>query len=135
MEDNIEIEELFEDEELEAIEKYARKWDIPAICVCESTIYFTSSSLEIIPERIRWFTTSSLVIGLPACEADVDGFKVRRSEKHQGVTTHFPTALKRKKVKLGTYKIYKYKDGFAFKRYEPIMLRKGYSSGGNTEGS
>ena len=116
----VEFEELnFEEEDLEEVEKKFRYYiNYPLVNVGQH-LYFNKASAEIIPEFIKWFTTSTLVIGLPTDEHDKNGFRTRKVRG--AVVANLPTVIgKGKKLKRGLYKIYKYKDGFAFKRYEQV---------------
>ena len=110
---------LISDEELEEIEKrFSVYSDTPMVNV-GSQLYFNMAAASVIPKTVRWYTTSSLVIGLPTDEADIRGFKTRLVGV--GIQASVPSGLREKKVHRGLYKVYKYKDGFAFKRYEPVV--------------
>ena len=117
--DNI-FEEIFLDEELELIIKRMAKFqNIPAAHVGERYIYFNRLSSKIIPDFIKWYTSSNLVIGTPSEKNDYNAYYTRRA--NDTVMASIPTTLIReKKIKKGYYQIYKYKDGFCFKRYEPL---------------
>ena len=111
---------LVNDEELEEIEKQFRVYsDIPLVNIGTQALYFNTSAAGIIPRTIRWYTTSSLVIGLPTDDEDRHGFKTKGSGN--AIQASLPSGMKEKKLRRGLYKIYKYKDGFAFKRYEPFV--------------
>lgn len=114
-------------EELETIEKLTNfiSLDFPAVHLGETTIYFNTMAENIIPDYIRWMVSTEYVIGLPTDKNDPNGYcSQKRSclkKRTSGVTACFPVKLrKEKKIKTGCYKIYRYKDGFAFKRYEQI---------------
>ena len=128
MSDQFEFEEisLADDEELEEILRVNHGyWELfPCITVCDHTFYFNRISNAIIPKRLKWFATSELIIGLPASEVDVNSFTVRNYTHSSGKVTTFPSFMQQKKIKHGVYKLYKYKDGFAFKRYEPLIGRE-----------
>lgn len=118
--DDLDIaEELqIDDDELELVVKHlGAMFDDPVVSIGEKTAYFNSRTDSFVPERIKWFTTNDYVIGLKAADDDKNGYRVR---KEQGTTiAHVPAKLlKEKKIKMGYYKLYKYKTGFAFKRYE-----------------
>ena len=128
MEDQFELEELELDdsEELEELLKLTHSyWELfPCITVSDHTLYFNRMSNAIVPKRLKWFATSELIIGLPASEVDVNSFAVKNYAGTSGKATRFPSFMQQKKIKRGVYKLYKYKDGFAFKRYEPIIGRE-----------
>lgn len=115
------LEELEIDEsELELISKTRNsKFDFPVIGISQQAVFFNRYAVDMVPPRIKWFTTSEYVIGIPAARDDRDGYITRKVWNE--VVVHFPVPLrKQKKIKPGHYKLYKYKDGFAFKRYEQL---------------
>lgn len=119
--DNLDFEELQLDEsEFELILKQNYdKYDYPVVGITNDNAFFNKHAVSIIPTRIKWFTTSEYVIGLPASENDKNRYKARRVWNE--VVTHIPKDMKNnKKIGVGHYKVYKYKDGFAFKRYEQL---------------
>jgi hypothetical protein len=72
-------------------------------------------------QGVNWYLNQNYVIAMPsdAINAYRACVKSSRGAARQGYT--FPKSLiDDRKVKTGCYKIYKYKDGFAFKPYEPI---------------
>lgn len=118
------IEELLIDdgEELELVEKLRQEpFKMPVIYVSEKTMTFNQRSLGLVPPRVKWFTTHEYVIGLPASEDDKNGYNIRMANGIYFATT--PSVLRNmKKLKNGWYQLYKYKNGFAFKRYDPLEL-------------
>jgi len=123
---NNEFEELYlpEDEDLESIHKskVVTRLGVPCLSVGPCHIHFNRLAKEIIPDYVLWYITSSYVIGLPAHRRSANAYKVR--EHNGGLSTKFPAELKSKMVTKGLYKVYKYKNGFAFKRYEPLLVRE-----------
>lgn len=72
-------------------------------------------------QGVNWYLNQNYVIAMPsdAINAYRACVKSSKGAARQGYT--FPKSLiDDRKVKPGCYKIYKYKDGFAFKPYEPI---------------
>ena len=124
------MEEILIDEETEEVEKLygitARRFSFPVVTVSigkGESITFNKAASLIVPEYIRWSTTATYVIGLPTTADDKNGFKTRcitrRPNQRGYIQAHFPVVLAReKKIQAGYYRLYKYKDGFAFKRYE-----------------
>lgn len=117
----------FNDGELELIEKgtIAEKFNFPVIYFGKDTCYFNSSArVQLsIPCRIKWFVSTEYVLALPATENDKNAYKMHlaHTKGYGGTVGTFPHKLaNEKKLKSGYYKLLKYKDGFAFKRYEPI---------------
>lgn len=126
-----EIEEIQIDEEIEEIERQLFKVPFPAVTLCgkNNSIYFNIPGGEFCPEYIKWGVTTEYVIGLPGDSHDPKAYRARRpsyrGEQHGGMQAKFPARLQmEKKVKSGIYRLYKYKNGFAFKRYEPILDKK-----------
>ena len=110
----------FGDDELESVEKY--KYGFPTVHVMPDCIYFNSCASPYVPKAIRWFSTAEYIIGLPA-NAEKGSFKVSNCPSTKDTKrTSFPVSLREKRVRCGVYKLYKYKDGVAFKRYEPIEI-------------
>ena len=118
------MEELEILEEIETVKKmngFMEKFDYPVVYFNKTFCCF-NSKCTFVPRFIRWGVTTNYIIGLPASKGDKDAYSARG--KDGAVTAYFPSALKNeKKLKEGWYKLYKYKDGFAFKRYEPIEVR------------
>ena len=113
------IEELTVGEELEVVEKLFSRTNAtcPLVNVGEKTFYFNQLATDVVPEYIKWFTTNDYIIGLPTTEKDKNGYKTWKA--NSATLACFPIKLRSaKKLKQGLYKVYKYKEGFAFKRYE-----------------
>jgi len=71
---------------------------------------------------MKWGVTSEYVVCVPTREGDPHAYMFRPAKAVDAYCARFPSSLSReKKIQIGTYKLYKYKDGFAFKRYEPIQ--------------
>lgn len=113
--------------ELEEIAKAFRssKYDFPTISIGTRAIYFNNycSPLMEGKDAVKWFASTDYIIGIPAKQLENNAFAIRE-ERYKNVRVylaHFPARLKKeKKIQPGCYKLYKYKDGFAFKRYEPL---------------
>lgn len=119
----------FNESELELIEKgnIAEKFDFPVIYFGKDACYFNKSAKRqlSIPRSINWFVSSEYVLALPAPENSKNAYRIStlNSKGHGGTLGTFPHRLaNEKKLKQGYYKLLKYKDGFAFKRYEQIVL-------------
>lgn len=123
------IEMLELDEELELITKAysAHQCEFPAVTLYTARnsdnayMYFNKMAAPLVPKKIVWYVSSSYVIGLPAKDGDTVSFITRCSNKYGiGKMARFPSLMKKEKgVGTGVYRVYKYKDGLAFKRYEP----------------
>lgn len=122
------MEEIIITENIEEIQKFGfdNRFDYPVITIGEKTIYFNKLSECLVKDAVRWATAGEYVIGLPCDKSANNAFTIRKAPHNAaGKIAVFPSALRDgKKIQPGTYKLYKFKDGFAFKRYEPIKEGK-----------
>lgn len=119
----IDIEEVaIDEEELEVIEKELSGYDFPVATLGKQTIYFNRHAVPLIPEFLEWRTSPQYIVGLPTTKENRNSFHVRRTKNaRDAVQATFPVKMRNEKmVKSGSYRIYKYKDGFCFKRYERL---------------
>lgn len=121
-------------EELTEIPKNFTKFSFPAVTICRrygeksanhSTIlYFNAKTKPYLPDRVKWYVTSEYIIMMPS--DDPAAWRINRNKMHGCTKATFAQAVlpseiaKEKRIKPGTYKLYKYKEGLAFKRYERI---------------
>lgn len=124
------MEELFlnvaELSELEEVQNRLRKFKFPVVHI-GTRVSFNRYCEPFLKDAIRWFVSTEYVIGVPAPRSGKNTFGVFVCFNEGGsltqAYTHFPIALRtEKKIKKGYYKLLKFKDGFAFKRYEPITV-------------
>lgn len=89
----------------------------PAVSVsCRNRFYFNKASEPLIAQRLfRIGVTSEYIVFMPAAESGHKAFKITDQR-----SLRIPTDLRNMSPKDGVYRLYKYKDGFCFKRYEPI---------------
>lgn len=121
--DELDIE--FNEAELDLIKNGLVKLDFPAIYVGESVICFNREATRYVPDYIYWYSSSEYIIGIPANKKNKYSFKVRSDSRSAAKRACFPVRMKKeKRVKSGYYKLYKYKNGIAFKRYEPLEIRE-----------
>lgn len=119
------LEELVfdESEELELLCKRETFYsNIPVVSIGKYNMYFNKASQPFIPEALTWYSTSNLFIGIPASAADESAFRVHK--KDFAYTAVVPSAMRYKKLKPGVYQLYKFKNGIAIKRYEPLKERE-----------
>lgn len=112
-------------DELEAIEKYERAFGFPSVYMGTDHAYFNTYASRHLRgvEAVCWFTTSEFVVFFPTTKDDPRGYSLRPNNG-SSLATRFPSALRgSKKLKSGAYKLLKYKNGFAFKRYEPLPIK------------
>lgn len=70
-------------------------------------------------DGVNWYEDTNYIIALPSKALNAYKKNVYGENKFRGYT--FPKELiQRKKVKPGTYKVYKYRNGFGFKFYEQL---------------
>jgi len=118
-----ELDIVFDDAELEEVEKMRLEYPFPAITIGSCTVYISTLAHKILNDTgyIKYFLTPEYVIVLPATKTEKNAFKVTEYKKAHSRGSAIPAFIKnQKKVAKGTYKCLKYKDGLAFKRYEPV---------------
>ena len=123
------IEELFDidtDELEEIVKANLSKYDYPVVHLSCSVMFnrHCASILEGM-EAVKFFVSPQYVVALPAKTGDRNSYAIRYPGRNSGnsrsISTTFPAQLRyEKKLQTGYYRLYKYKNGFAFKRYEPI---------------
>lgn len=124
----MELEELETiDEELETVARQqGAPVDFPAITIMGKQMYINVPFSQLIPnvKYIEFRVSSSYVIMLPQDHASSTAYKVSTCTKGYGKAVYIPAPLKEKRIKRGVYKVYKYKEGWAIKRYEPVEVFK-----------
>lgn len=115
------VEDLSTEEEFEEVCRGAHKYPFPAINVDERFFTFNEASWPLVKEykAVRYYLSKNLVAMMPCRKGSVNSFVFKIKS---GMT--IPTALQEYKIRPGWYKLYRYKDGVAFKRYEPIELKQ-----------
>ena len=114
-------------EDLEEIQNCLCRFNFPVVRLGNTRAIFNKHCAPLMKDSVRWFVSSDYVIGVPAPRGGRNTFNVRLHFGKDGQQTfadaHFPAMLrKEKKVAAGYYKILKFRDGFAFKRYEPMTV-------------
>lgn len=100
----------------------------PACTLGESRIYFNRAAMDYMPstEEISYFISPNWVVIKAGCGKQKNRWKLYDRKDKKCFLAQFPVALRREKgVKPGCYKLYKYKNGLAFNRYEPIKPNGG----------
>ena len=125
------LEEIdLESDELEEVENRLVKFDYPVVTITRghSYFFFNAASKQLFEQfnRVKFFTTPQYIIFSDA-KGEIKNtfaFKKQKNKKRSSAYTwyvvSYPAALKEKKLKPGYYKLYKCKQGFALKRYEPM---------------
>ena len=121
---NILYEQLLGMEEVE--KNFLAKLNFPCAYFGKKQVSFNTLCSPVIKhmEAIRWYATGEYIIGLPASRSDKNSFYVRRNTRSKNnYATTFPASLRiTKRIGEGYYKVYKYKDGIAIKRFEAIEI-------------
>lgn len=118
------MEEIVINEEIEGVDRRYNENQYPTITLKGTGVYFNREAAQFVPRGILWGTTSEYVVALPAEESSENVYLTNVSRGAGKVTT-FPAKLRReKKIREGTYRLYKYRNGIAFKRYEQIGEEK-----------
>ena len=118
------IEEISIGEELEALGKHHTELDYPAVSISSGWLYFNKYCLPLIGPAVEWFINDKYVVGLPAKKGAANSYAMTIPARKNARITSLNIAMRQKGIKDGVYRVYKYKDGFAFKRYEPIKEKK-----------
>lgn len=120
--------------ELEEVQKTdICKFDFPAVSVTtgrSAYFYFNAAAKPLFEkfDKIKFFTTPEYVIFADGKGDWKNTFSVqeRRPRLSDKSFSYYkatiPAAMKEKKLQPGCYKLYKCKQGFAFKRYEPLEV-------------
>ena len=121
--------EIFGNLEVEEVNRSRRGFgmhhEYPVCHVGDTHIVFNAETQKILPmqtKAIKWFTNNEYVVILPTVRGDRNAYIM---DVHKGGrptrTAFIPAALvNEKKLPQGYRRLYKYKNGVAFKRYETI---------------
>lgn len=114
--------------DLEVIERLNNTtvFPFPVVHASKEMLIFNSLAEEHLPASawIKWFASTEYIVGVPASPSERNAFKIAYpNKKRRCLTARFPDAMSKDRgLKEGYYKLYKYKDGIAFKRYEPLQV-------------
>ena len=121
--------------ELEEVQKaYFCKFNFPAVSVTSGDspyFYFNAAAKPLFEkfDRVKFFTTPEYIVFADGKGDWKNAFSIKEChpklrDKSFSCAYYYkatiPAALKEKKIQPGCYKLYKCKQGFAFKRYEPL---------------
>lgn len=112
--------------EFDEIEKIVDGLPYPAVHIGTKSMYFNRAFHRIIPEgqrNVKFYTSSEYVIISLTQNDDENTFHLNRDYEKHSTAINMPALLREKKIRKGAYKIYKCKQGYAFKRYEPVRLK------------
>ena len=128
--DEMIYEEIEISEELDAVKREHIQYKFPTVTFTNKDksnsrlLYFNRYATPLVPEYIKWYFSTNYVIGLPAKETECNVYKTWFSRSFMGQVSTVPRNLVREKaLRPGVYRVYKYKDGFAIKRYERVKER------------
>ena len=122
---NVEEITLDDSELLDIIPCANRKYSFPVITVTEHNLYYNSRcELLMNYDRIKFQLASNYLIIMPAALTDKKSFSLWKPYNGcGGLISTMPTDLLcRKAIKPGVYRVYKYKNGIAIKRYDPLEV-------------
>lgn len=112
----------FAEEDLLAIEKLyggASANPVPAVCVMKEGCYFNKKAGPSVPEHIRWFVNDEWVVLKPGRKDDRNSYGVWPIKSIPGAKhCRLPKQLEGAATFRGVHKLYKTKDGLAFKKNE-----------------
>ena len=119
--------EINEEEFEEIIFNRLSKYPYPVLQFGTQYIYFNAPCTNIFdPTHVKFQLSSEYLVILPSngSERNAYVFQHPKNFKESRRVT-FPASIKgRKAVKCGWYKCYRYKDGLAIKRYEPLEVKE-----------
>ena len=126
-----ELEELNLDGlDLEEIKRFMGGYPFPAITAARDYFYCNKPFSNLLTAKgynyIKFYITPDYVILSPSSEVVENGYKISHSHGNVDwdvLTVKLPASMKEKKIRTGVFKIYKCKQGYAFKRYEPLTER------------
>ena len=107
-------------EELELIERsVAGRYNEPAVTVGNNALYWNWAASQLLGGGlISYGLTSEYVVVLPKTKPSKTTF-IARADSRGFVHSRYPTEM-RNRVNDGTHKVFRYKDGVAFHRYEVL---------------
>lgn len=115
-------------DDLEIIERLNNTiaFPFPVVRASKQMLIFNSLSKKYLPASawIKWFASTEYIVGVPASPSERNAFKVSyHNQSKHCACSRLPQAMSKDRgLKEGYYKLYKYKDGIAFKRYEPLQV-------------
>lgn len=104
----------------------ASKYSFPTITVGEQTLYFNTAFAKYLKgaKYVNFRISTEYIVIHESEEKSKYSFRLGKFGNGAFGCIH-PSNMKEKKIKRGVYKIYRFKDGFAFKRYEPLEVYGG----------
>ena len=121
-----------ENDDFEEIERRRAQniYKFPTVGVYGTTLGFNIAAYPLLDgwTHICFYTTPEYVIMTKASKNERNAFALRRyfareSTGYCNQNVTIPADLKEKKLRHGVYKLYKCKQGLAFKRYEPLEVK------------
>lgn len=115
------IEEVFLDiTDFEIVEKLFRARKSPSICVGKTSCYVNITGAPFIPKFFKWYVNEEWCCLKKCDEEEKNAYKARTITAGKSFYTliRLPSALEGAVTFRGLHKLYKTKDGVAFKKYE-----------------
>lgn len=118
---NLEFEDLDE-----VVKQHGGTTPFPALCISSEVMCYSIRCNELIEhwDGVAYYLTTDYLILRNGNGSD-KAFSLTPHTRYATVqyTTTFPAALKHKGFANGVYKLYKFKDGYAIKKAEPLKRR------------
>lgn len=110
----------FDFDELDLIEKEIGgiNYDFPVITVGNTHVYFNSKAFPYIPEYFKWYVNDEWCVMKISSSNEKNAYKSWSHRKIRAKLATLPIALRNEKTIIGTHKLYKTKNGLAFKKFE-----------------
>ena len=122
---DFELEELeLIDGDLEPVFRLMNRFDFPTVTVGPGHMHMNKAFGKLL-ENINFLTictSPQYIVFKPAKRSSPTSYALGKPKCYEGRSIIIPTALREKKPIRGTFKVYKFGDGWAIKRYEPMEV-------------
>ena len=120
--DSSSLREITLDAEPEPIRRQFYEVPVPAVTYRgNNVLYINTKAAELIAfDYCSISTTPQYVVMQPAVKGSASAFRVSPLKDGKGKMIRVPAELKEKRVAKGSHRLYRFKDGICFKRYETI---------------
>lgn len=111
-------------EEMNIIEREISKFPFPVCNFSGRNVIFNKLAREYVPSRFfKWYINDEWCVLRPCDPGEPNTYKMHLTNKKTSPIAQLPVALRGNKLMFGYHKLYKTKNGIAFKRYE--LLEEG----------
>ena len=122
---DFELEELRAiDGDLEPVIRQLNRYDFPTVAVGPGQMHMNKAFGELLKDVnfLTICTSPKYIVFKPAKYSSSSSYALGKPKGYDGRVMIIPTALREKKPARGTFKVYKFGDGWAIKRYEPMEV-------------